>query len=203
MKGQSWKCSTKWSRAKITEFCPKNTLVIANTLFPTTHKVTLNMDITRWFTRNQIDYILRSQRWKTSIQSAKIRPAADYDSDHELLIAKFRLKLKKVWKTTMPFRYGLNQIPYNWFYSGGDKQNQGFRSDRKSVWRTMDGGLWHCTEGSGQDHPREKVIQKGKMVVWGGFTNSWGKKKRQRRKGKYTQLNAEFQRIAKRGKKAF
>ena len=111
MKGQSWKCSTKWSSAKITEFCPKNTLVIANTLFPTTHKVTLNMDITRWFTRNQIDYILRSQRWKTSIQSAKIRPAADYDSDHELLIAKFRHKLRKVGKITRPFRYDLNQIP--------------------------------------------------------------------------------------------
>ena len=69
------------------------------------------MDITRWFTRNQIDYILRSQRWKTSIQSAKIRPAADYDSDHELLIAKFRHKLRKVGKITRPFRYDLNQIP--------------------------------------------------------------------------------------------
>ena len=44
-------------------------------------------------------------------KSAKIRPGADYGSDHELLIAKFRLKLKKVEKTTTPFRYDLNQIP--------------------------------------------------------------------------------------------
>ena len=43
----------------------------------------------------------------------KTRPRADCGSDHENFIAKFRLKLKKVWKTTMPFRYGLNQIPYN------------------------------------------------------------------------------------------
>ena len=48
---------------------------------------------------------------RSSIQSAKIRPGADYSSDHEFLIAKFRLKLKKVEKTTRPFRYDLNQIP--------------------------------------------------------------------------------------------
>ena len=49
-----------------------------------------------------------------SIQSAKTRPGADCGSDHELLIAKFRLKLKKVGKTTRPFRYDLNQIPYDY-----------------------------------------------------------------------------------------
>ena len=48
------------------------------------------------------------------IQSAKTRLGADCDSNHELLIAKFRLKLKKVGKTTRPFRYDLNQIPYNY-----------------------------------------------------------------------------------------
>ena len=48
------------------------------------------------------------------MQSAKIRLRADCGSDHELLIAKFRLKLKKVRKTTGPFRYDLNQIPYDY-----------------------------------------------------------------------------------------
>ena len=62
----------------------------------------------------QSDYILCSQRWTSSIQSAKTRPGADYGSDHELLIAKFRLKLKEVGKTTRPFRYDLKQIPYNY-----------------------------------------------------------------------------------------
>ena len=60
---------------------------------------------------NQTDYVLCSQRWKSSIQSAKTRQGADCGSDQELLIAKFRLKLKKVGKTTRPFRYDLNQIP--------------------------------------------------------------------------------------------
>ena len=64
--------------------------------------------------QNQIDYILCSQRRRSSIQSAKTRLGADCGSDHELLIAKFRLKLKKVGKTTRLFRYDLNQIPYNY-----------------------------------------------------------------------------------------
>ena len=64
--------------------------------------------------QNQTDYILCSQRCRSSIQSAKTRPGADCGSDHELLIAKFRLKLKKVEKTTKPFMYDLNQIPYDY-----------------------------------------------------------------------------------------
>ena len=58
--------------------------------------------------------IFCSQRWRSSIQSAKTRLGADCGSDHELLIDKFRLKLKKVEKTTRPFRYDLNQIPYDY-----------------------------------------------------------------------------------------
>ena len=63
--------------------------------------------------QNQTDYILCSQRWRSSVQSAKIRPGLDCGSAHELLTAKFRLKLKKVGKTIRPFRYDLNQIPYD------------------------------------------------------------------------------------------
>ena len=55
--------------------------------------------------------------------------------------------------------------------------DSGIRSDRQSAWRTMDGGSWHCTGGSDQDHPQGKVMQKGKTAVWGGLTNSWEKKR--------------------------
>ena len=92
---------------RLIEFCQENTLVIANTL-PTPQEKTLHMDITIQSTQNQIDYILCSQRWRSSIQSAKTRPGADCGSDHELLITKFKLKLKKVGKATRPFRYDLN-----------------------------------------------------------------------------------------------
>ena len=81
---------------------------------PTTQENTLHIDITRGSTPNQIDYILCSHRWRSSIQSAKIRAGADCGSDHELLIAKLRHKLKKVGKTTRQFRYDLKQIPYDY-----------------------------------------------------------------------------------------
>ena len=77
------------------EFCPEKALVIANTLFQQ-HKrwrYTWTSDAQHW---NQIDYILCSRRWRSSIQWAKTRLEADSDSDHELHISKFRLKMKKV-----------------------------------------------------------------------------------------------------------
>ena len=89
---------------RLKDFCQENALVTANTFFQQ-HKRRLytwtSPDGQHW---NQIDYIHCSQRWRSSIQSAKTRPGADCGSDHELLIAKFRLKLKKVGKTTRPFR---------------------------------------------------------------------------------------------------
>ena len=86
-----------WNEAgqRLIEFCQENALVIANALFQQ-HKRRLYT----WTSpdrqhRNQIDYILCIQRWRSSIQSAKTRLGADCGSDHELLIAKFKLKLKK------------------------------------------------------------------------------------------------------------
>ena len=92
----------------------ESALVIANTLFQQ-HKKGLYT----WTSRggqhqNEVDYILCNQRWRSSVQSAKTRRGADCGLDHELLIAKFRLKLKKVGKTTRPFRCDLNQIPYDY-----------------------------------------------------------------------------------------
>ena len=102
----------EWSRAKTKiEFCQENALVIANTLFQQHKRRLYTWTSSDGPNQNQTDYILCSQRWRSSIQSTKTRPGADCDSDHELLIAKFRLKLKKVGKTTRPFRYDLNQIP--------------------------------------------------------------------------------------------
>ena len=99
---------------RLIEFCQENTLIIASTLFQQ-HKRRLYT----WTSpvgqhRNQIDYILCSQRWRSSIQSAKTRPGADCGSEYELLIAKFRLKLKKVGKITRLFRYDRNQIPHDY-----------------------------------------------------------------------------------------
>ena len=102
------------SGQRLTEFCQENTLVIANTLFQQHKRRLYTGTSPDGRHRNQIDYILCSQRWRSSIWSAKTRLVADCGSDHELLIAKFRVKLKKVGKTTRPFRYDLNQIPYDY-----------------------------------------------------------------------------------------
>jgi len=110
---QIWPWSTKWSGQKLTDFCQENALVIANTLFQQHKRRLYTWTLPDGQHRNQIDYILCSQRWRSSIQSAKTRLGADSVSDHEL-IAKFRLKLKKVGKITRPFRYDLDQIPYNY-----------------------------------------------------------------------------------------
>ena len=99
---------------RLIAFCQGNTLVIANTLFQRHKRRLYTWTPPDGQHRNQINYILCSQRWRNSIQSAQTRPGADCGSDHELLTAKFRLKLKKVGKTTRPFRYDLNQPPNNY-----------------------------------------------------------------------------------------
>ena len=95
------------ARQRLIEFCQGNTLVIANTLFQQHKRRLYTWTSPDGQHRNQTDFIICSQRWRSSIKSAKTRLGADCGSDHELLIAKFRLKLKKVGKTTRPFRYDL------------------------------------------------------------------------------------------------
>ena len=170
---------------RITEFCRENALVIANTLFQQ-HKRWLytwtSPDGQYW---NQIHYILCSWRWRSSIQSAKTRPGADCGADHKLLIAKFRLILKKVGKTTRPFGYDLSQIPYNYTvevinrFKGLDLVDRVLEELWKEVCNTVQ-------EVVTKSIPKKKEMQEGKVVVWGGLTNSWEKKKskRQMRKRK-------------------
>ena len=85
---------------RLIEVCQENALVIANTLFRQHKRRLYTMTSPDGQYQDQIDYILFSQRWRSSIQSAKTRLEADFGSDHEFCIAKFRLKLKKVGKTT-------------------------------------------------------------------------------------------------------
>ena len=105
-----------WNEAgqKLIELCKENALVIANTFFQQHKRRLYTWTSPDGQHRNQTEYILYSQRWRRSIQSGKTRLGADCGSDHELLTAKFKLKLKKIGKTTRPFRYDLNQIPYDY-----------------------------------------------------------------------------------------
>ena len=146
---------------KLTVFCQENVLAIASTLFQQKRPLyTWTLSNSQY--QNQIDYILCSQRWSWScIQCAKRRPGADCGSDDQLLIAKFRLKLKKAGKTTRPARNDLNLL---WIYSRGDEYIQRIRSSKRSTWRTMDRGLKYCTGSSKQNHPKEKKCKKAKWL---------------------------------------
>ena len=121
---QIWPWNVEWSRAKTNSILPRKCTGHSKHPLPTTQEKIRHMDITDGQHRNQTDYILCSQRWRSSIQSAKTRLGADCGPDHEFLIAKFRFKLQKVGKTTRPFRYDLNQIPYDYTVEGTNRTKE-------------------------------------------------------------------------------
>ena len=188
---------------RLTEFCQENALVIANTLFQQHKRRLYTWTSPNGEYQNQTDSILCSQRWRSSIQPAKTRPGADCGSDHELLIAKFRLKLKKVGKTTRLFRYDLNQslmtIQWKWDrFKGIDLIDR------------MPDELWtevcNIVQETGiKIIPKRKKCKKAKWLSEEALQIAV-KRREMKSKGekeRYIHLNAEFQRIARRDKKAF
>ena len=137
-------------------------------------------------------------------KSAKTRPGADCGSDHELPIAKFRRKLKKVGKNTRPFWYDLNQIPYNYTVEVTNRFKGLHLIDR------VPGELWTevcdiVQEAAIKTISKKKKCKKGKWLSEEALQID---EKRREVKGKgerkrYTHPNAEFQRIVRRDKKAF
>ena len=137
---QVWSWSMKWAGQRLTEFCQENTPVKANALFQQ-HKRGLHMDITSWS-------ILKSD-WLYSLQlkMEKLYTVSKNNNGSwlwcrswtELLIAKFRLKLKKVGKTSRPFRYDLNKIPYDYTVEVTSRF-KGLDLIDKRAWRNRDGG---------------------------------------------------------------
>ncbi|CAF1318651.1 unnamed protein product, partial [Rotaria magnacalcarata] len=96
---------------RLLEFCHNNSLFITNTCFQQPKRRLYTWTSPNGQYKNQIDYILCSQRWRSSIHLAKTRPGADCGSDHELLVAKFQIKLKTTSKTARLARYNLSNIP--------------------------------------------------------------------------------------------
>ena len=143
---------------RLMEFCQKNALVIANTHFHQHKRRLYTWTSPDGQHRNQINYILQSQRWRSSIQSAKTRLGADRGSDFELLIAKFRLKLKKVGKITRLFRYDLNQIPYDYTVQVRNRFKGLDLIDRvpEELWTEVRDIVQEVV--SNQDHPQEKEM---------------------------------------------
>ena len=138
---------------------------------------------------------------KLYTQPVKTRPGVDCGSDHELLVAKFRLKLKKVGETTRPFRYDLNQIPFDYTV---EVTNRLKRLDL--IYRVSE-ELWTevVQETRIKIVPKKKKCKKAKWFYEKALQIA-EKRREAKRKGekeRYTHLNAEFRRIAKREKKTF
>ena len=158
---------------------------------PTTQEKTLDMDITRWSIPKSDLLHSCSQRWRSSTQSAKTRPGADCGSDHEYFIAKCRLKLKKVGKTIRPFRYDLNQIPYNYTVEGRNRFKGLDLIDRvpDELWTEVH----DIVQGTGiKTIPKKKICKRAKWLSEEGLKIAV---KRREVKGKgekerYTHLNA-------------
>ena len=132
-------------------------------------------------------------KWRSSTQSAKTRPVADYASDNELLIAKFRLKLKKVGKTTRSLRNDLNQIAYNYTVEVRNRFNGLDLIDR------VPEELWMEVHDIVQETvikiiPKEKKCKKAKWLSEESLQIAEKKRKAKGRgeKERYAHLNAEF-----------
>ena len=154
--------------------------------------------------QNHIHYILCSQRWRSSIQSAKTRLGPDCGSGNKLLIAKFRLKMKKVGKTARPLRYDLNQISYDHTV----KVRSRFKG-RDLIDRVPD-ELWMEVRDIVQETgiktiPMEKKCEKAKWLSEEALQRAVKRReaKIKGEKERYKHLNAEFQRIARGDKKVF
>ena len=137
-----------------------------------------------------------------ALQSGKTRPGVDCGSDHELLIAKFRLQLKKVGKTTRPFLYDLNQIPQDYTV---EVTNRLKGLDLK---HRVPEELWVEVCNILQEAVIKTIPKKKNAKRQNGCVRRLYKQLRKEVKGKgererYTHLNSEFQRIARRDKKAF
>ena len=182
---------------RLIEFYEENTLVIAKTLFQKHKRRLYTWTSPDGQHQNQIDYILCSQRWRSSIQLAKTRQGADCGSDHEL-IAQFRLKLKKVEKTTRPFRYDLNQIPYDYTV---EERNR-FKG-RDLIDRVPD-ELWTEVRDIVQETeiktiPKKKKCKRAKWLSEEALQIAVKRRevKSKGEKERYTHLNAEFEKNSK------
>ena len=162
------------------------------------------MDITRWpIPKSDWLYPLQAKMEKL-YPSSKIKTGSWLWLNHELLLAKFRLKLKKVGKTTRPFRYDLNQIPYDYSVEVTNRFKGLDLIDRvpEELWMKVHNIV---QEAVIKPIPKKKKCKKAKWFSEEGLQIAM---KRREAKGKgekkrYTHQNAEFQRISRRNKKAF
>ena len=191
-----WPWSTKWSRAKTNRVLPREHTGHSKHPLPTTQEKTQHMGINRWSILKS-DWLYSLQPgWRSSVQSQEMRPGADCGSDHELLIAKLRLKLKKVRKTTRPFSYVLNQSPYNYTVDMTNRFKGLDLIERvpEELWIEVCDIVWEAVIknfSKKKKSKKKKWLSEEALQIAEKGREAKGKEEKER----YTHVNAEFQRI--------
>ncbi|XP_062826436.1 uncharacterized protein LOC134296169 [Anolis carolinensis] len=189
---------------RLIEFCQENSMCITNTLFQQPKRQLYTWISPAGQHRNQIDYILCSQRWQTTIQLVKTRPGAYCSSDHELLIAKFRIRLKRMGEIHRPIRYDLTNIPNEYAvevknrFQGLDLINR----VPEELWTEIHNIV---QEAATKYVPKKKKTKKAKWLSAETLEEAQERRKAKGNgdRGRYAQLNAQFQRLARRDKELF
>ena len=174
---QIWPWSTEWRRAEAIRVLPRERTGHSKHPLPTTQEKTLHMDITKWsIPKSDLLYFLQPKMVKLYTVSKNktrswlwLRPWTPY--------CQILTKLKTVRQTTRPFSYDLNQIRYDYTVEVKNRFKGLDLIDRvpEALWTEV-----HDTvqEALIKTFPKGKKMQKSKMVVWGGLTNSWEKKRK-------------------------
>ena len=200
----NWPWSTEWSRAKANRVLPGERTGHCKHPLPTTQEKILHMDITRWpIPKSDWLYSLQPKMEKLYTVSKK-RLGADCGSHHEVLIVKFRLKMKKVGKNHWTIQVWPKSNPL-WLYSGSDKKIQGIRSDGQSAWWTIAEVQEIVQETGIKTISKKRKCKKAKWLSEEALQMAvkWREVKSKGEKERYTHFNVEFQRIARRNNRAF
>ncbi|CAF1396827.1 unnamed protein product [Adineta steineri] len=186
---------------RLVDFCQNNSMFIANTFFQQPKRRLYTWTSPGGQYRNQIDYILCNQRWRSSIKLSKTRPTADCGTEHELLLAKIQIKLKKTGKVVKQLKYDSANIPHQ--YTVNIKN----RFDGLDLEDRLPEGLWTEIRGIIKEETTKNIPhqKKQKRAKW--LSDDTLKVAEERRKEKsnndrttFSILNAKFQRMARRDK---
>jgi len=187
---------------RLIEFCEINNLGLMNTFFPQPKRRLYTWTSPDGKHRNQIDYIMCNNRWRSAIQAMRTLPGADCGTDHELLMAEIRVKLRKSKRKCAPTRYDMERV------------SEGYRVDISNRFRALDllskepDEIWLAIKNAMNLAAEEHIprVQRKRRVPWiSDEAIAIAKERREAKaqggdQGKVRSLNCDFQRQVRRDK---
>ena len=192
---------------KLLEFCSENDMTIANTLFKQPKRRLYTWTSPDQKYRNQIDYIIIQNRWRSMIHLAKTLPGADCGSDHELLIAKIKIKLRKTKQIQTEMRYDLSNISDNYTVA---VSNRFEILENENISEKTPNELWEDIKETVLSEaenviPKKKIMKRSKWLSEETMITAEKRKlaKCSKKWEEFKTLNAEFQRKSRKDKESF